>query len=749
MKKATLLTSLLAAGSMALASTPQTKIEWTTLGNFTEGAQAGHYIQRFIITGDTGFEKFAFNQFARKMEPLDSNVKLTEIVPGYYEVQFPKIAGKDTVIVDISTRGALTNICYAPDGVHKINDTGKSEPVEYINLGIIDYPEQWSIPTRDRMPDAADTYRFNSRLQEQAKVFASTPEAAYALVPSLKNISLNPKWRVKGSDLTLSTVRSDTTLGDTVKITVKGKTMTALLSPRNVQGMMRVNRLYDNLKKLKSFSGATIVDYPDYSYRGAMIDIARNYQTPSEMKRIIDQMARYGFSVLHFHVADDEAWRLDIPGLPELVKVGGRRGYTTDESEFLAQIFCGDGNPDNTSNTSNGYFTQDDFIDMLRYADSKGITVLPEIESPGHARAAIKAMQYRARTTGDTSFLLSEEGDTSTYTSAQAFHDNVMNPALPGPYRFMRKVIDGIADLYTRAGVNLPAIHIGGDEVPRGAWNGSKATREFMARHNMTEQKQVHAYFVEKINDYLLSKKIPISGWSEISVGHSDEYDKKVAPNTYSVNCWHNFSDKPQSEARQSLRRGYPVVISNVDYFYLDQMYTPHPMERGLNWGGYVDEYRTLSGTRDKFSALQSGDKGRIAGLSGQLFSETVRSAAGIQSLLFPKMTGLAERAWNADSTYTDGAYAYVIASQEIPHWDAADINYHLGAPGILHLEDGRVAMNAPYATVGEIRYTTDGTDPDTNSLLYTGPVTLPSGAKPIRAAYYSNGRRSVTTIDR
>lgn len=138
----------------------------------------------------------------------------------------------------------------------------------------------------------------------------------------------------------------------------------------------------------------SIRDYPDLPYRGQMLDIARNFTTADQLKKLIDAISSYKLNVLHFHFSDDEGWRLQIPGLEELTSVGARRGHTTDELECLYPGY--DGNYDPSAPTSgNGYYTREEFIDLLRYAAQRHVRVIPEIESPGHARAAIVSMKAR------------------------------------------------------------------------------------------------------------------------------------------------------------------------------------------------------------------------------------------------------------------------------------------------------------------------------------------------------------------
>ncbi len=738
-------TSVLPALAVALAlascaSSPKaTQVQWETLGNSSDEA-GSYYVQRFTVSGDLDFDRLAFNQFTRPMSTVNPADTLIEIMPGYYCVASPRFreAEGDTIIVDIRVNDELRSICYAPDGVHTADADGTTAPVELTFASMTAFPAQYSTAALDRMPKAEEIYEFNEAL-------AADKAGDYEVIPSFKKVTLTDGESTV-ADIKIVDKPTDNGQGEKYKITIADNVATVEASP---EFMATAHRRAEDL--VAGFAGPTVAnaiveDEPDFRYRAVMIDISRNYQTPAEMRRVLDMLARYGFNHLHFHFSDDDAWRLDIPGLPELVEVGARRGYTLDDADFIAQIHAGDGNPDSKSGTANGYFTQDDFIGMLRYADSLGIKVLPEVESPGHARAAIKAMEKRYRTTGDASLRLIEDGDSSVYTSAQCFHDNVMNPALESTYAFLEKVYDGIIDMYARAGVELPAIHIGGDEVPHGSWSGTPSVIKYKEEHGVANDHDMHAVFNRRVSDYLASKGVKVSGWQEVVCGRTDDYNKAVSGNVYSVNSWTQSLTTLDAPSRQALDGGYPLILSNVNRFYLDMNSSYHPDERGLTWSTPVDEFVSLGGYPEELIVLQPGDREKIFGLSGQLFSETVRSAADMEMRLLPKMLGLAERAWNSTPTYTNADFNAVIADREIPVWEQCGYNYHMRQPGI-KVADGKATMNAPYVGKGEIRYTIDGSEPDGQSEVYTETIDVPEGTKQIRAAYYLNGKHSVTTI--
>ncbi|MDE6395737.1 MAG: family 20 glycosylhydrolase, partial [Muribaculaceae bacterium] len=559
MKSNLITLALLSAAISGGAQTAPTTVDWTTPGNVGSGADA-HYVQRFVLRniGD-GVAGMAFNQFARRMSTLNPEDTIRELVPGYYYVASPRFANAgDSLVIEIMTRAHLVNSSYAPDGVHLVKTDGTTAPVVYTRRPIT-RPEQWKRQGRDPMPYGDLIYS-----QNQARSTDWTP-SPYDIIPSFKKITLLEKGQTP--DLTNPSDRPGL-----IKILVRdgrpmfhGTNGPNLIAARNVY-----NAKIGSVNNRADLPDAVLEFEPDMEWRGLMIDVARNYQQPETIKDVLRLMADNGLNKLHFHLVDDEAWRLEIAPLPELTAVGSRRGWGTDETDHLYQIFTGDGNPDNYTNSSNGHLTRDQFKDIILTAYELGIDVIPEIESPGHARAAIRAMEARAKN-GDSSYRLIHDGDTSVYTGAQSFHDNVMNPALPGPYKFMETVIDDIIAMYNEAGVPLKGIHIGGDEVPKGAWNGSEVARTFMEENNLADQHAFHAYFVTRIAKMLADRGIPMHGWQEVALGHSPEYDGQIAPVTGGINCWSTIIKKGEKPVPlRAGEGGYPVIISNVAHLYFD-----------------------------------------------------------------------------------------------------------------------------------------------------------------------------------
>lgn len=527
----------------------------------------------------------------------------------------------------------------------------------------------------------------------------------------------------------------------------------------------------------------SIRDYPDLAYRGQMIDIARNFTAPENLKKLVDIFASYKLNVLHFHFCDDEAWRLEIPGLEELTAVGSRRGHTTDESQCLYPCYDGGYDPD-AKTVGNGYYSREEFIDLLKYAAERHVRIVPEIESPGHARAAIVSMKARYNKYFETDpgkateYMLSEPEDTSRYVSVQYYTDNVMNVALPSTYRFMEKVIQELNAMYQEAGLSLFTVHLGGDEVPRGVWMGSPKCQELMKKKGMTKAHDLSEYFITQMADVMQKNGLKFSGWQEVALGHTEEAHQQLRGQAAGVYCWNTVPGSDEV-VYQTANNGYPVILCNVGNFYMDMAYNGHPDERGLDWGGYVDEsvsfsmlpfsiYRSLRvdmagnpidlGNAEKGkTALTEIGKKHIMGVQGQLFAETIRSFDGVEYLLFPKILGLAERGWNAHPVWENlsgvreqqafnqalALYYEKISKSEMPYWAKNGINFRLPQPGLL-VKDGNLYANVAIDGA-EVRYTTDGSEPTAQSTLWKEPVKC--GSLVVKAKTFYQGKESLTII--
>jgi hexosaminidase len=526
-----------------------------------------------------------------------------------------------------------------------------------------------------------------------------------------------------------------------------------------------------------------ITDYPDMEHRGLMLDVARNFTKKENILKLIDVISSYKINRLHLHLSDDEAWRIEIPGLEELTQIGSRRGHTTDESTCLYPMFSWGWDASDKKSLANGYYTCNDFIEILKYAQKRHVKILPEIDIPGHSRAAIKSMNARYNKYIDTDkakaeeYLLIDFADTSKYLSAQDFTDNVMNVAMPSAYRFVEKVIDEFANMYAAAGVELTLFHIGGDEVPEGAWEGSDICRNFMKERGMTEIRELKDYFLEQVLPMLVKRNMQAVGWEEVALKPDGTANERFEDSNVLSYCWNTIPDWGSDQITYKLANaGYPVILCNVTNFYMDMSYCNHPQERGLSWGGYVNEYNSfdmlpfdiyksvrlnLKGEPIDIMAasntklpLAKEARGQIKGLNAQVWAETIRNFGQVEYRLFPKFFGLIERAWNAEPAWAvptldnqlyekaKREYNAQIARYELPRLAKKGINFRVAQPGII-LHDGLLYANSPIPQA-IIRYTVDGSEPTENSAVWTKPVAC--DAQLVKAKAFYLGKKSVTT---
>lgn len=526
----------------------------------------------------------------------------------------------------------------------------------------------------------------------------------------------------------------------------------------------------------------TMSDAPRFAYRGMHVDVARNFQSAKEILRILDVMALYKLNKLHFHFSDDEGWRIEIAGLPELTQVGARRGHAADEREMLHPAY-GSG-PDPAAGTGSGYYSRKEFIEILKYATERHIEVIPEIELPGHARAAIKSMDARyerlraeGRMDEAARYLLRDLEDRSKYLSVQSYNDNVVNVGLPSTYAFVEKVCDELLAMYREAGAPLGSIHLGGDEVPNGVWEQSPACRRVMQEQVMSSVDDLWYYFWKKMRDMLAQRGLQLAGWEEAGL-RKTLLDGKLhyLPNPDFVNdrfrmyVWNNVLGWGAEDlAYRMANAGYEVVLGPVSNLYFDMAYHNDFDEPGYYWGAYTDVDKAFSfvpfdyfktSSEDRLgnpidpavfvgkSRLTDYGKGNIVGIQGLIWAETLHGPHDLEYMVFPKLLGLAERAWSPAPDYETtadsalwrqqyaGAWAHFanqLGQRELPRLDfyAGGIHYRIPTPGAV-IRNGVLHANIQLPGLA-IRYTTDGSDPTINSALYSGPIPV-NGRVKLRA---------------
>lgn len=757
-----------------------------------------------------------YSQLPRNVRQVGNPAVRVEAVNGNFfkmspTENFAPLAPGDSMRITFRCSYKLDRNSHAPEGTYWVATVdGKEGSPLPVTLNALPLPAPESLPG---YPDATKIYESNLRLADAPALLQSD------ILPSVKAVTLSEGKVVIEGKVSLAypeefageakllgeklTAVYGLEVADNAPVTIKLEPMPdtdkaandeyytinigddqVKISAATAHGIFNgTQTLLAMLKGRQApfqLQAMSVRDYPDLLYRGQMIDIARDFTTPENMKKLVDVFASYKMNVLHFHFADDEGWRLEIPGLEELTAVGSRRGHTTDESANLYPCYDGGYNPD-AKTPGNGYYSREEFIDLLKYAAERHVRIIPEIESPGHARAAIVSMKARYNKYKETApekaaeYLLSEPEDTSRYESVQYYTDNVVNVALPSTYHFMEKVIQELAAMYKEAGVPLTTVHLGGDEVARGVWLGSPKCRELMKEKGMTKPHDLAEYFITQMAGIMQKNGLKFSGWQEVALGHSEEAHRQLRNQAAGVYCWNTVPGYDEV-VYQIANNGYPVILCNVGNFYMDMAYNGHPDERGLDWGGYVDEstsfgmlpfsiYRSLrkdmagnpvdldKAEKGKTTLTAEGKK-NILGVQGQLFAETIRSFDGVEYLLFPKLMGLAERGWNAYPAWENlsgtqeqqafnkalALYYEKISDVEMPYWAKNGINFRLPHPGLL-VKDGNLYANVAVSGA-EIRYTMDGSEPTAQSALWEAPVKC--DAPVVKAKTFYQGKESL-----
>lgn len=437
-----------------------------------------------------------------------------------------------------------------------------------------------------------------------------------------------------------------------------------------------------------SVDGVAIKDQPRFPVREFMLDVGRNFESKKNVLRLLEVMSLYKLNTFHFHFNDDEGWRLEIPDLPELTDIGAARGYPFASNERLQPSY-GSG-PTEANHFGTGYYSRADFIEILKYATERHITVIPEIESPGHARAAIKAMNERynrlmkeGKKEEAEQYLLTDVNDQSVYLGPQGFNDNAMNPVMPSTFAFIDKVVTEIKKMYDEAGAPLKLVHMGGDEVADGAWTKSPVIDAYMKEHpTIKNAKDLYADFFVKTTTLLEKHGLTITGWQEM-ITEDPRYDatalkiidnKKYRDLNVQFDAWWDIQGG-RDVCYQIANAGYGVVLTPFDYFYFDLAQSPGFDIPGDAWIGYLSAKQTFSFVpydiysstaamldyqlrpieADRFEnkpKLTEQGKKNIRGLQAALWAENMTFDGYMDYQVLPRLLAFAERAWAPDPAW-------------------------------------------------------------------------------------------------
>lgn len=828
------------SSNLRISSSP-VEIEWQLISNFEPDNNLRAALT-LINSGDKPIPAEGWALYFNSIRILNTDsfpaeFKVSHIGGYFFKLEptehFEPIEAGERLDIEYLARYFAIKKSDAPEGFYFVFDDGSIETVETVTVAPMDGPEQANRSPNDNIPVPTPefTYEENERLeqlhpseiikvtptpagltsgegsfsfQDRAQIYyhPSFEKEAGFLATSLREqleIDVNVEPADETGDNSQQGIFLNKSDGDfsteesySLDITSESVRISADAEPGIFYGIQSLRSLIANRdSESHEIPAVSIQDEPAFSYRGMHLDVARNFQDAGSVKQLLDIMAIYKLNKFHFHLTDDEGWRIAIDPLPELTQVGGRRGHTETEEDYMIPVYGSGPDPAPGNSFGSGWFSRQEYIDIITYADERHIEVIPEIDMPGHARAAILAMKARANRflkDGDTDaageFRLDEPEDESSYRSVQNYTDNVVNVCSESTYRFLELVIDELAAMHKEADVPLNSIHMGGDEVPHGAWEESPDCATLMEEREIENVRDLQVYFFTRVSDLLQQRNISMGGWEEVAFREIDgnqeinpDFTDALVPYVWS-NVW---GGDTEDRAYRLANAGFPVVMSHASNFYFDFAYNKHWREPGFYWGAmFATEtpfsfqpftlFQNAENTNygdplpanyfeDKVQ-LQENARSNILGLQGQLWTETVNEERLWEYMVMPKLLGLAERAWQgqprwaqeADSTAREqmrleawNEFANRIGHTELARLDRLypEINYRIPPPGAVIEEDQlRANISLPGLT---IRYELDGSEPTETSPEFTGPVDISENDRPRLAAFSTTGRSSRT----
>jgi len=442
-----------------------------------------------------------------------------------------------------------------------------------------------------------------------------------------------------------------------------------------------------------------IRDQPRFAWRGLMLDSARHFQTPDEVRRLIDQMAQHKLNVLHWHLTDDQGWRIEIKRYPELTRIGAWRTPPTIGKQPAPKPY-------------GGFYTQDDIRAIVAYAAERHITVVPELDMPGHAQAAVASYP--------------ELGVTGARPPVSP--DWGVNPYLYNvddhTIEFLHNVLDEVMALFPST-----YIHVGGDEAVKDQWKASAVVQARMKALGIKSEDAMQSWFISQMGQYLNAHGRRLIGWDEILEGG--------LPASATVMSWRGTQG-----AIDAAKQGHDVVLAPAPQLYLDSMQSDRPDETtGRLPSMSLESYYTFEAVLKELNATQAK---HVLGMQATAFTEHMPTMRHVEHAVFPRMDALSESAWTPVKMRNWHDFLNRLPSQ-LARYRMQDIAYADSAFAVSVDVDGNAAIASGHASVsltnqarfGNVHYTTDGSEPNASSPLYVRPfkVNLPTTVKAVALA--------------
>lgn len=447
-----------------------------------------------------------------------------------------------------------------------------------------------------------------------------------------------------------------------------------------------------------------IEDAPRFGWRGLMLDSARHFQSVDEIKRLLDAMAMHKLNSFHWHLTDDQGWRIEIKRYPKLTEVGGCR------------IPAGDGGKDPATGKPKpycGYYTQDQIREVVKYAAERHITVVPEIDVPGHAQAAIAAYPELG-VLGDKPPVLNEWGvNTYLFNTEES------------TFQFLENVFAEVIELFPG-----PYVHVGGDEAVKDQWKSSARVQARMRELGIKDEMAMQSHLIQRLEKFLVAHDRRLIGWDEILEGG--------LPPEATVMSWRGIEG-----GIEAAEQGHDVVMAPSSELYFDYQQTNSPNEPPGRPA--IIPLKQVYAFEPVPQQLDAAHRQHILGLQANVWTEHMRSFARVQHAIFPRIAALAETGWSPQASKNYGSFLARLPAQ-LRRYRALGIAY---APTpfevAFSVEEDRQAGKAAVTMSNptgyrDIRYTTDGSEPTTASPRYESALKLTLPVE-LRAAVFADGK--------
>jgi len=482
------------------------------------------------------------------------------------------------------------------------------------------------------------------------------------------------------------------------------------LLPNEIESNQQVNNVKWNVPVV------SIMDKPRFGWRGMMLDVSRHFFTKDEVKNFIDNMARYKYNMLHFHLTDDQGWRIEIKSLPKLTEVGAWNVKKTGDFYKLSQP------ADDEPRDYGGFYTQDDIREIVQYAKEHFVEVMPEVDIPGHSLAAVASYPdlscspgIKKVNSGETFMDWGREG-------AIARVDNTLCPANENVYVFLDKVFTELATLFPSQ-----YIHMGGDECAKNFWEKSDQVKQLMQKEGLKDMNAVQAYFVSRVSKIITSKGKKMIGWDEI-------LDGGLVP-TATVMSWRGMKG-----GIEAAKMGHEVVMTPNDFVYVDFMQSDVAIEPPV--------YATLRLKKTfEYEPIPEGvDPKLIKGGQANLWTEQIYNERHLEYMLWPRGFAISEILWSPKGKKNWNQFISKVEDQ-FERFKYADRKFapSIYDPLIKASKDAKGKLQVdfdPEITGLNIHYSFDNSYPDNYYPSYDGkPISVPVDATTLRLISYRDGK--------